>query len=281
MDLITKVVILIALTGGLTAVLYFEVRYMRRRRQSKIDAQMVKDEAHNALVTTKALQGAVNREGYDTSKAGRLMIQAQSAYERGDFSKVQSLSDEARKIMKKVKEEETVETFEYDSETSSEEEETESPPFQEMEDMAHNFVESKFMIANVEHMIKQLPEGGDSRIEGTRLLNLAKTQFEAEEYTEALKFACQAKKWIEGLRDGNSSEELVEEEEDEEEPEEEMPDTSIEGNRCGNCGAKLAPDNLFCGKCGERVGPRKCSGCGTEAQVDDLFCRKCGTRIED
>lgn len=209
MDLITKIVILAALIGGLAVVLYFEVKYMRRRRQSKIDTQMAKDGAHNALVTTKALQRTVSREGYDVAKAERLMIEAQSAYGSGNYSKVHSLSDEAREVMKRAKEEETVETFEDHSETPSEdpseEEEVDSPPFQEMDDMAHNLVESKFMITNVEYMISQLPEGGESRKEGTRLLELAKTQFEAEEYTEALKFACQAKKWIEGLRDEDLS----------------------------------------------------------------------------
>lgn len=27
---------------------------------------------------------------------------------------------------------------------------------------------------------------------------------------------------------------------------------------CGNCGAELAPDDLFCSKCGESVAAREC-----------------------
>lgn len=51
---------------------------------------------------------------------------------------------------------------------------------------------------------------------------------------------------------------------------------------CSNCGNPLAPDALFCPKCGARheiVLPPACPSCGAELKEGAVFCVKCGAKV--
>lgn len=56
------------------------------------------------------------------------------------------------------------------------------------------------------------------------------------------------------------------------------------GSACFSCGFLLAPDVVFCPKCGskqeKKAAPqvKKCANCGTELASDAVFCVKCGTK---
>ena len=57
-------------------------------------------------------------------------------------------------------------------------------------------------------------------------------------------------------------------------------DTSI--SLCGNCGARISPDALFCEKCGEKVSQERaqyCRFCGQLLEDDALFCSSCGHKL--
>lgn len=48
---------------------------------------------------------------------------------------------------------------------------------------------------------------------------------------------------------------------------------------CGNCGAPLDNDALFCTECGTKVEPMgmQCPNCGASVENNSAFCHKCGT----
>ena len=51
---------------------------------------------------------------------------------------------------------------------------------------------------------------------------------------------------------------------------------------CTVCGSPLAPDAMFCPKCGSRqeiVLPAACPNCGAELKDGAAFCVKCGTKV--
>ena len=47
---------------------------------------------------------------------------------------------------------------------------------------------------------------------------------------------------------------------------------------CPECGAPLAPNDAFCGKCGMKI-EYGCPQCGATLEPDDTFCGNCGARI--
>jgi ribosomal protein L40E/signal transduction histidine kinase len=52
---------------------------------------------------------------------------------------------------------------------------------------------------------------------------------------------------------------------------------------CFSCGFPLAPDAVFCPKCGakqEKPQKKACANCGSELSPDAVFCVKCGTKVQ-
>lgn len=50
---------------------------------------------------------------------------------------------------------------------------------------------------------------------------------------------------------------------------------------CPNCGAVVAPDAMFCSKCGTKVQTENsCPNCGATLASDAMFCSKCGTKVK-
>ena len=61
--------------------------------------------------------------------------------------------------------------------------------------------------------------------------------------------------------------------------------------QCGNCGAEVPADAMFCSACGAKVETgadsaeepepgRRCPNCHAVVADGDLFCNRCGTRME-
>jgi len=53
--------------------------------------------------------------------------------------------------------------------------------------------------------------------------------------------------------------------------------TSAE-SACPSCGASLAAEDRFCGRCGLRI-EYACPTCGAAVDAEDVFCGKCGSRL--
>ncbi|NYT11580.1 MAG: zinc-ribbon domain-containing protein [Methanomassiliicoccales archaeon] len=303
-DTTLRVIILVGLLIGLSLLIYFELRYMRRRRNPKIDMQLVKDEAYNSIVTAKAVAKVLNERKRDISKAERLIFKAENAYSRGEYNNSKQLALEAKRELErsKVSEEETEEnTFDKilskRSDADQGEEEMENKTlFEEEKRLPENYLQSKFMIKNVERELERAVSAGKNAGNAMEFLEGARRHFDSGNYTEALKLACRADRcftytdtgFIDGMKvakkDDAAGTEVTEENNEEATVEDSIIEESVmeavKETICIECGSFVEEDDVFCGKCGSKVvKERKCPKCGALASEDDRFCRKCGTQL--
>ena len=215
-DLALKVIILVGLLIGLSLLIYFELRYMRKRRKPKVDVQFVKDEAYNSIVSVKAVAKVLNERKRDVSIAEQLIFQAENAYSRGEYNNSKQLALDAKKELErsKVKEEEVEEkTLDMKLSKGPEEDQGEKEMenktlFEKEKRLPENYMQSKFMIKNVERELERAASAGKNTGNALEFLDGAKRHFDSGEYVEALKLACRADKcfdftetkFIEGVR---------------------------------------------------------------------------------
>jgi RNA polymerase subunit RPABC4/transcription elongation factor Spt4 len=303
-DTTLRVIILVGLLIGLGLLIYFELRYMRKRRNPKIDMQLVKDEAYNSIVTAKAVAKVLNEKKRDISKAEQLIFQAENAYSRGEYNNSKQLALESKRELErsKVSEEETEEsTFDKilskEPEADQGENEMENKTlFEEEKRLPENYLQSKFMIKNVERELERAVSEGKNTGNAMEFLEGARRYFDSGDYTEALKLACRADRcfnytdteFIDGMKvakkDDAVSTEMTREDNEEATIEDSIIEESVmeavKETVCIECGSLVEEEDFFCGKCGSKVvKERKCPECGVPANEDDRFCRKCGTQL--
>jgi len=273
MDLLTRAIILIAIIAGLSIVLYLEVRYMRRKRDSRIDSKIIRDDAYNSIITTRAVSKSLRNRGCDTKDADLILEQAELAFEAGSYSRTKELAGRARSMLQESRRRKEEDPFEGILSSDMEERQPPKVLKEEEEKLPANYVESKFMITNAQRSVDQAAEGGRGATEGGMLLDQAKASFERKDYTEALRLACAAKRRAEGV-----FEEDLSREEDERVEEDEGGKLT---RTCNECGAPLGEDDLYCGSCGRKLDIQpKCPECGAMTKRDDRFCRSCGSRLD-
>ncbi|MFP4196929.1 MAG: zinc-ribbon domain-containing protein [Methanomassiliicoccales archaeon] len=288
LDLTLKIIFLVALIGGLGLVLYIELRYMRKKRNPRIEAKLRKDEAYNAIVTTRAVSRVLRERGNDVSEAERVIEQARMAYDARDYSRTIELAEEAKEVLQssEVKKEEEADLSAFDQVISPGKEEETHKLFEEKKKMPDNYLESKFMIGNTQHAIDEAEGSGKEVGEASELLESARKSFDGGDYGEAFTLACKAKRSLIGASDEFIEESVVSMEEKADSPEVESgarvepPEEGMESeNICRECGAPLEEGDLFCGQCGSRT-RRECPSCGSELREGDRFCRRCGEPVE-
>lgn len=296
LDPTLRAVILVAILIGLSLVIYFELRYMRRKRKPKIDMQLVKDEAYNQIVTIKAVTKVIEERGKDISKAEQLIFQAENAYSRGEYSRCKQLAQSAKKELEKAK------TLEKEQVSGAFEDILRKPPaqeeegekktlFEEEKKLPENYLQSKFIIKNVEKELDNAISAGRDTSEAEKLIERARRFFDQGDYSEALKYACRADKCFtytetDFIKSTVSVKETGDEPEDaiedmvEEALEERDLTEAIKEEVCIECGSPLEEEDKFCGQCGsEVIKVRSCLSCGNDLQENDRFCRKCGTPV--
>jgi len=298
-----RVIILVGLLIGLSLLIYFELRYMRKRRKPKVDMQLVKDEAYNSIATAKAVAKVLNERKRETSKAEQLIFQAENAYSRGEYNNSKQLAESAKIELERSKaREEEVETSTFNNIFSEKTEEDQGERemenktlFEEEKKLPENYIQSKFMIRGVERDVERAASTGKDIGNAIELLQEAKRNFDSGNYTEALKLACRADRYfdhtdtqfIDGMRYAKKNDTV-------------SPTLAREGIRttitkeriidesvrevvmetCVECGSIVEEDDAFCGKCGFKVvRAKKCQECGVLANESDCFCRKCGTKL--
>ncbi len=266
-----KAVAALALVLIMIAVIYIEWRFLRRKRWSRQKDVTVKDEAYNAILTTKAIASSLSRSGVRSLEASRLIRKAEEAKAKGDNKAVMQHTDAAKEILMKEKlrqqkigdiaklPEVSKPSPAIPVDTTMEKFEKETPK---------NFLQAKFVIDGAGKAIETGKGKGRNVDEAVRLQAMSQKFFDAKDYDSALKFGLMAKKSAEGEAVVIST------------PVAPAPAPPATGTKtCSSCGATLKQDDTFCRKCGVKIAPRTCPSCATQSREDDTFCRKCGVAL--
>jgi len=273
-DDVTVAVILVLVAIG--AATFLETRFLRRKmknrrvRTAKRDEE-VQDEAHNAIVTTKAIMTSLERQGIRSEESAGWLREAGIANARRNFRVAVELTGKAKARLLSLKSAQAAkgDLVKLDSLSSSGSTTEMTTKEVLQKDVPPNLLQSKFSIGVAETALEQGRVAGRDTAQGTQLLEAAKARFDAKDYAGALSIARLSKRAANG----------------------EVVDASIPvpvatpqattsvGPTCSSCGSALQPDDVFCRKCGTRLVSSACASCGASLLPDDAFCRKCGTPV--
>lgn len=266
MDVPSDILTVSAALIALSAIAWFELRYIKRRQGERADAELEKDHAYNSLATFKAVAASLRSQGRDTSEADVLLIQAEGAFERRQYIECKELAERAKIALRNAPSAGTL-----DGRTGSEGEGKVGGPFPMTRSMGArkvppNYLESRFVMECAHSLMDKADE---HRREAARhMLDDAKACFEAADYDEALRHAARAKRTLEGMEDLDPALDREGGPSPRKEP----------FGTCAGCGAILATGDVFCHSCGRRA-PRSCPSCSAEAIGGDNYCRRCGTSL--
>ncbi len=274
-------VLLVILGIILVIALYIQFKYLRPKKDDAIDMAVERDSAYNAMTTAQAVSTTLRDRDRDTSEADRLLIEAELAYNRGDFLKCIDTSKRAKDFLatspsSKVELEPTV----AGEAAPAEEAQPEQPKISDIKKLPSNYLESKFMIDTAGDEIDRCREEGKDVSASVCLLDEAKMAFDCKQYDVALRKSLKAKKSTETTTDPEPKR-IVEITPPVKTVKRDVVKESRSATQCANCGAEVLDDDSFCAKCGKPI-ERKlaCPTCGVEVSEDDVFCRKCGTEIK-
>jgi double zinc ribbon protein len=291
----TTTIISVVLVFVMVAVTWLELRVLRkkskaRRERSGRRTEELEDEAHNALITTRAIASTLaDRGGIRSEEVDSMLQEAQTAYNRHNYRVALDLTTRVKERLVALKGAQTAQgdaakldalpsSGESDEPTTKEVLQKQYPP---------NLVQSKFSISLAETSIESAEAAGRDVATARSLLDSARSRFESQDYGGALTIARQAEKSARGEAVAVSVA-----------PAAFTPAASVAanpsppsapkpaavavlaGSACPSCGAPMKPDDTFCRKCGTRAVLTSCPTCGASLLADDAFCRKCGTRLQ-
>ncbi len=275
----------VTVVGILLAVLtFFELKYLRkssraRRVRGAKSNDELPDQAHNALITTKAIVATVGRGGIRNDDVDRLMREAQMAYDRRNYRVAVELTAQAKTRLMSLKSAQAAkgDLAKLESSPSSGGDEPTTKELLQKEFPA-NMAPSRFAISVAESEIATGRDEGRDVSGAETLLAAAQSRFEAQDYSGALSVARQAEKTARGENAGVSVASPPPASPKASTPA--APAATMGKSNCPSCGTALRAGDTFCRKCGAKVVLAACPNCGAELLGDDIFCRKCGTRIE-
>ena len=275
----TTIAVVLVGVALVIAVGFFEMRFLRKKmktrrvRAAKKDSELP-DEAHNAVVTTKAIASTLERQGVRSAEVNEWIREAETASARGNYRVAKDLAGKAKDRLLVLKSEqaskgelaklEQLSTVGGDQITTKE---------RLQKEIAPNMPQSKFSIDLAESALEAARVGGRDVAQATELFNAAKVRFEAKDYDGALTMARLSKRASEG-----KNVEIPAPKSAAAAPVAPAATTADEFS-CPTCGASLREDDVFCRKCGTRLEPPSCGSCGASLLADDEFCAKCGARV--
>lgn len=268
------IVVVIVVTFIETRLLRKSMKARRVRAAKRVDE--LPDDAHNALVTARAILATLEKGGVRSEEAAQMLRDAQSAYARQNYRVVLDLTSKAKTRLMELKAKQSAQGDlaklegsppAGDEPTTKEVLQKEYPP---------NFLQSRFALELARSSVEGAKAAGRDAAQAETLLARAQGRFDAKDYAAALAVARQAQR----SADSGPIEGLVIPPETPAPPPASAPAAPPSaGLACVSCGAALASDDVFCRKCGTRVAPSACRSCGTSLVAGDGFCRKCGTPI--
>lgn len=260
----------------LSAIVYFEMKFIKRKRVEREEARVKVDDTYNQIVTTRAVSSAIKGQGRNTKEADLAILAADAAYSRGSYAEARAAVERAKGLLREAKMESDPSLhFESMPSTVAEEKaEGCEVPFQETKKLPKNYMESKFMICSVRDEAAEAEREGKDVSLVRDSLKQADEAFASEQYTEALRYALKARKTL------RPKEEAEPKKAQDLGAVEKVPATKVvqpNKSSCEKCGTELETGDMFCAKCGVKVERDiRCPRCGNKVKVDDAYCRKCG-----
>ncbi len=287
----TTNLLIVVLVIVMIVVTWLELRVMRRKSKARRQRianrpEELRDEAHNALITTKAIASTLaDRSGVHSDDVDSVLQEAQMAYNRRNYRVSIDLTKRAKDRLVALRSAQTANGDLAKLDTKTSEDVSEEPTTKELLQKQYppNLAQSRFALSVAASAVESGSASGRDVSQARSLLGAAQSRFDAKDYSGALSMARQAEKSARGEPvvaaipaapaspaaaapippSGPTG-----------------PAAVAVGTACPTCGAPLKPDDAFCRKCGTRAVLKNCPTCGASLLADDAFCRKCGTRIQ-
>jgi len=249
----------------LAVVIYFELRFMRSRNKEYIERMMDKDEAFNAIATTRAISETLRQKGKDTKEAEPIIIKAENAYKRANYAVAKESAKRAKDILMKAPTLDIAPPAEKGIVPKGEEE---RKTVHEVKKLEPHLIESRFIINACRDRVSSGESSGKDMTEAKEHLSVAERCFEEEKYDEALREGLKARRLLdEAPSSVGPSKEAV------------LVKVPKPERKCENCSAPILAEDVFCRKCGTPISiKRTCAYCRAEMSAEDVFCPKCGRK---
>lgn len=290
----TTTIIVVALVIVMIVVVWFELSVLRkkskaRRERSGRRPEELQDEAHNALITTRAIATTMaERSGIHSEDVDAKLEEAQMAYNRRNYRVALDLTKQAKDHLVALRGAQAAEGDVPKLETLGSAPASDEPTTKEVlaKQYPPNLIQSKFSISVAETSIGSAEAAGRDVTTAKSLLTAARSRYDAQDYAGALSIARQADKSARGepvavpATPAGPVSSVAPPPPPPATPEAAKPAAVPVGTACPSCGAPMKPDDTFCRKCGTRAVLTNCPTCGASLLADDAFCRKCGTRVQ-
>ncbi len=289
----TTTIVIVVLVFVMIAVVWLELRYLRRksrarRQKAEKRPEELQDQAHNALITTRAIASTLaERSGIRSNEVDSLLQEGQTAFNRRNYRVAIDLTTRAKDRLAALRSEHAAQGDLAKLPPAPATEGDEEPTTKEIlqKEYPPNLVPSRFAISLAESTIADGQTAGRDVAQAQALVLQAKARFDAQDYAGALTMARQAERSARGeavtvalpptsppspgpLASAATA------------PVTPGPAAVAVGAACSSCGAPMKAGDTFCRKCGAKVIQSNCPSCGADLLPDDAFCRKCGTRIQ-
>ncbi len=246
-DVTVAVLLLIVALGAAT---FLETRFLRKKirnrrvRAAKRDDEL-EDEAHNAIMTSKAIMSTLERQGIRSAEATAWLREAQMANTRHNSRVAMDLTAKAKERLLSLKLAQASKGELAKLDRLSTAESGDQPTTKELlqKEIPANLVQSKFSIDLAGTAVEHGQLAGRDVSQATDLLETARARFDAKDYAGALSIARQAKR----LADGEAVEVSTPA------PAATPAAATTDGRTCPSCGSSLQLDDAFCRKCGTPV----------------------------
>ncbi len=289
LDLTTDI-ILAVLVVVMIVVMWIELRMMRKRSKARRQRtarrpEELQDEAHNALITTRAIASTLaERGGIRSDEVDAMLKEAQVAYDRRNYRVAIDLTTKVKDRLVALRGAQAAKGDAAKLEGLGSGPASDEPTTKEVLQKQYppNLIQSRFAISVAETSIQDGATAGRDVSTARSLLAAARSRFDAEDYGGALSIARQAEKSAKGEAVAATPPvaAVSAPAAPAESPTPSKPVAVAAGSTCPNCGAPLKPDDVFCRKCGTRAVATNCPNCGAPILADDAFCRKCGARLQ-
>lgn len=295
-----KLILVAVLAVVMVLVLLFELKFMRRKSVEVRRASLKKDEAFNAMHTTRSVLTVRQRQGQDVSTASRILRAAEEAYEDGHYNRCKDLCERSRgELITPSSSESSGPKSEGDelehvakrilNEPSSPKEPDDYKGAKLSSSKEGNYLGAKFEISRAKSEMSQASRTGVDLTDAESLIDEADAAYSLGNYDKAMSCAVKARKSISSEAEKETIKLTSRRKEAEpppsgfeEEPSEVLPEEPAKARmaRCEICEEPLEREDMFCAKCGAKVETDvTCSSCGTKTRPGDVFCRKCGADL--